>query len=169
MIQKTTPIKQFLKLALCLLLIVSTNIITAQTITGTIVGIMDGDTVKLLTQDSTLVKVRLANIDCPEKKQPYSAKAKEFTSNAVFGKTVTINIVKKDRYRRYISNVIYNDTLSLCHELIKAGLAWHFEKYSKDGELQQLEDKARQNKLGLWQESNPIAPWNWRTIRKKKK
>ncbi len=140
-----------------------------KTLTGKVVGIMDGDTVKLLTADSTLVKVRLANIDCPEKKQPYSAKAKEFTSDAVFGKTVTISILKKDRYKRYISNVIYNDSLSLCHELVKAGLAWHFVKYSNDYDLQQLEDKARKNKRGLWQDPDPIAPWNWRTIRKNKK
>jgi len=143
--------------------------ITSQTLTGKVVGIMDGDTFRLLKTDSTTVKVRLANIDCPEKKQPFSAKAKEFTSNAIFGKTVTIDILKTDRYKRYISNVIYNDSLSLCHQLVKNGLAWHFVRYSNDRTLQQLEDTARKNKQGLWQDPNPIAPWEWRTSRKKKK
>lgn len=141
----------------------------SQTLTGKVVGITDGDTFKLLTADSTLVKVRLANIDCPEKKQPYATKAKEFTANAIFGKTVTISILKTDRYKRYISNVTYNDTMSLCHDLVSAGLAWHFVRYSNDDTLQQLEDRARVKKRGLWQDPYPVAPWDWRTSKKKKK
>lgn len=158
-----------LKTTLYVLVLLTTLLSSAQTLTGKVVAITDGDTFKLLTADSTLVKVRLANIDCPEKKQPFSAKAKEFTSNAIFGKTVTINILKTDRYRRYISNVIYNDSLSLCHQLVKNGLAWHFVRYSKDTTLQQLEDKAKEDKVGLWQDINPIAPWEWRASKKKKK
>lgn len=129
---------------------------------------MDGDTFKLLTQDSTEIKVRLANIDCPEKKQPFSQKAKEFTSQAIFGKTVCIDVLKKDRYRRSIANVFYNDSLNLGSQLVKNGLAWHYIKYSKDPNLQQMEDKARKNKIGLWQDPNAIAPWEWRNNKKKK-
>lgn len=140
-----------------------------QSLTGKVVGIMDGDSFKLLTLDSTVVRVRLANIDCPEKKQPFSAKATQFTADAIFGKMVTINIQKTDRYRRYISNVIYNDSLSLCHELVKNGLAWHYVKYSKDKTLQEMEDKAKAAKVGLWQDPQPIAPWEWRSSKKKKK
>lgn len=157
------------KSVLCVIILLLTFSARCQTLTGKVVGIMDGDTFKLLTADSTLVKVRLANIDCPEKKQPFFASAKEFTSNAIFGKTVTINILKTDRYKRYISNVIYNDSLSLCHQLVKNGLAWHFVRYSKDPTLQQLEDNAKKDKIGLWQDSNPIAPWEWRASKKKKK
>ncbi len=159
---------QRLKTSLTILFILVSLTSSAQTLTGKVVGIMDGDSFKLLTADSTLVKVRLANIDCPEKKQAFSAKAKEFTSNAIFGKTVTINILKTDRYKRYISNVTYNDSLSLCHQLVKNGLAWHFVRYSNDSTLQLLEDTAKENKVGLWQDPNPIAPWEWRTIKKKK-
>ena len=158
-----------LRLFLIGCIVFSTIYSYSQTLTGKVVGIMDGDTFKLLTADSTLVKVRLANIDCPEKKQAYSAKATEFTSNAIFGKTVNISILKTDRYKRYISNVIYNDSLSLCHELVKAGLAWHFVRYSNDSSLQDMEDDARARKQGLWQDPVPIAPWEWRTFRKKKK
>ena len=141
----------------------------SQSIIGKVVGIMDGDTFKLLTADSTLIRVRLANIDCPEKKQAYSAKATEFTSKAIFGKMVIVNVQSKDRYRRYIANVIYDDSLSLCHELAKNGLAWHYVKFSKDKTLQQMEDKARKSKIGLWQDSKPVAPWEWRESQKKKK
>ena len=141
----------------------------SQPLTDKVVAITDGDTFKMLTADSTLVKVRLANIDCPEKKQPFSAKAKEFTADAIVGKQVAISVVKSDRYNRYISNVRYNETLSLSHELVKNGYAWHFVKYSKDSTLQALENEARQQKRGLWQDANPIVPWEWRARKKKKK
>jgi endonuclease YncB( thermonuclease family) len=139
-----------------------------QTIVGRVVGIMDGDTFKLITKDSTLLKVRLANIDCPEKKQPFSAKAKQFVSKAIFSRKVTIYVLKKDRYRRLIANVIYNDSLNLNHELVKNGLAWHYVKYSKDTMLQTFENNARIKKIGLWLDENPIAPWDWRINKKKK-
>lgn len=129
---------------------------------------MDGDTFKLLTQDSTVIKVRLANIYCPEKKQPFSQRAKAFTSQSIFGKTVRIDVLKKDRYRRSIANVFYNDSLNLSSQLVKNGLAWHYIKYSNDIELQKLEDKARKNKIGLWQDPQAIAPWEWRDNKKKK-
>ena len=146
----------------------SSKDIKKETIIGKVVGITDGDTFKLLIKDSIQIKVRLANIDCPERKQPFSAKAKQFVSNAIFSKIVTVNVLKKDRYRRSIGNVIYDDSLSLCHELVKHGLAWHYKKYSKDSILQSLEDEARKNKLGLWQDKNAIAPWEWRDVKKRK-
>lgn len=137
-------------------------------IIGKAVAITDGDTFKLLTKDSLLIKVRLANIDCPEKKQPFSKKAKQFAADGIFNKTVTLYVLKKDRYQRYIANVIYGDSLNLSHELVKQGLAWHYVKYSKDTVLQSLEDKAKLNKVGLWEDKNAIAPWTWRSNKKKK-
>jgi len=149
---------------------VTTNhvIVKDTTITGKVISITDGDTFKLLTKDSLQIKIRLANIDCPEKKQPFSTKAKQFVSEAIFNKTVLINVSKKDRYGRYISNVIYNDSLNLSYELVKNGLAWHYLKYSKDTILSALEANARLNRLGLWHDNNPIAPWDWRANRRKK-
>lgn len=130
-------------------------------------GITDGDTFKLLTHDSILVKVRLANIDCPEKKQPYSQQAKAFASQAIFGKTVCIEILKKDRYRRSIATVFYDDSLTLNSQLVKHGLACHYIKYSNNPYLQKLENEARKKKIGLWQETRPIPPWEWRGYKKK--
>lgn len=140
-----------------------------QILTGKVVAITDGDTFKLLTKDSTLIKVRVANIDCPERRQPFSAKAKEFTSEAIFGKNIKLKYLKKDRYGRFICNVIYNDSLNLSHELVKYGLAWHYVKYSKDKNLQTIEDEARADKVGLWQDKNAIPPWEWRSNKKKSK
>jgi len=153
-------------------IIVSTSndykLVKKETIIGKVIAITDGDTFKLLTVDSNQIKVRLANIDSPEKKQPFSNKAKEFVSNAIFNKIVTVHVLSKDRYRRYIANVIYDDDLNLSHQLIKNGLAWHYKKYSKDTILQNLEDKAKLNKIGLWQNSKAIAPWQWRYNKRNK-
>ena len=74
--------------------------------------------------------------------------------------------MRKDRYRRFISEVIFNDTVKLSHELLKNGLAWHYKKFSDDEELQIIESKARAKKIGLWQDKNPIPPWEWRKNKK---
>ena len=164
-------IKDFkkMKFKLYLILFLFTVVGYAQnTLIGKVTAITDGDTFKLLTKDSTLIRVRVANIDCPERKQPFSKSAKQFTSNAIFNKQVTLKVIKKDRYGRSIANVIY-DGKNLSEELLKAGLAWHFVKYSKDKTLQSLEDQAKQKQLGLWMDPNAIAPWKWRSSKKKKK
>ncbi len=132
-------------------------------------GITDGDTVKLLTKDSTLIKVRVANIDCPERKQPFSKRAKQFTSDAIFGKEVKLEYLKKDRYGRSVGHVIYNDNLNLGKELLKNGLAWHYIKYSQDTIYQGLEYKARKEKIGLWQDQNALPPWDWRDKKRNNK
>ena len=136
------------------------------TLMGKVVGITDGDTFKLLDQDSTLHRIRIANIDCPERKQPYSAKAKQFTATAIFGKTVKVYVLNTDRYGRFIGVVMYNDSLNLNNELVRNGWAWHYVRYSNDLDLQAIEDKARADKVGLWQDSLPIAPWEWRSNKK---
>ncbi|SFB97763.1 Endonuclease YncB, thermonuclease family [Algibacter lectus] len=135
-------------------------------INGKVTAITDGDTFKLLTKDSILIRVRLANVDCPERKQPFSTKAKQFVSEAIFGDTINIDVLKKDRYGRFIANVIYADSLSLSEELVKNGLAWHYVKYSNDDTLQAKEDIAKENKIGLWQDPTSIAPWEWRANKK---
>ena len=140
----------------------------SQHILGKVTAITDGDTFKLLKKDSTLIRVRLANIDCPERKQPFSTRAKQFTSHAIFSKEVKIVVLKKDRYGRFIANVFYDDENNLGKDLLKAGLAWHYVKYSDDETLQTLEDVARLNKVGLWQDPNAKAPWEWRSNKKRK-
>lgn len=145
------------------LILISGKQIQEKQIQGKIVGITDGDTVKLLTVDKTLIKVRVANIDCPERKQPYSERAKQFTSNQIFEKQVKLEYLKKDRYGRYICNIIYDDSLNLSKQLLKNGMAWHYVKYSDDESLQVLEDVAKKNKVGLWQDPNAIPPWEWRS------
>src|SRR5690606_37688398 len=160
---------KYLKLTLLFFLCLAFQVHAQKQLTGKVIGITDGDTFKLLTQDSIQHQVRLANIDCPERKQAYYNNAKEFLSKAIFGKQVTINILKKDRYRRLIAVVWYDDgTKNVNQELVVNGLAWHFVTYSNDKTLQALEDTARKRKVGLWQDPYAIAPWEWRNSKKKK-
>lgn len=134
-----------------------------------VIGVKDGDTFAVLMNGREQV-VRLEHIDCPEKKQPFGAKAREFISEQCFGKYVTlIHRNKYDRNKRLIAEVILPDGSNLNKMLVKNGLAWHFKKYSNSNEYAQLEAMARKNRTGLWSEPAPTAPWNWRTPKKKKK
>ncbi len=132
------------------------------TFEGKVTGIKDGDTYKVFYNGSEQT-IRLAHIDCPEKKQPFGSKAKQFASDICFGKYVTVKSEgKKDRYKRIIAEIILQDDTNLNKELVKNGLAWHFKKYSDNQEYSELEISSRDKKNGLWSEPNPTAPWDWR-------
>ncbi len=133
-----------------------------KSITGLVISVKDGDTIEILYNDEPLT-IRLADIDCPEKKQPFGTAAKKFTSEKCFNRTVVIeNNGKYDRYGRLIGTVINDLGENVNKELVMAGLAWHFKKYSTDSVFAQLEIEARENKIGLWSEPGPIPPWEWR-------
>lgn len=133
----------------------------AVTYEGKVVGIKDGDTYVILSAGQQHV-VRLAHVDCPEKRQPYGQQAKMAASKICFGKTVTVKGEgKTDRYKREIAE-IFIGSVCLNQLLVKAGYAWHFVKYSNDKFYASLEATARKNKVGLWAAPNPIAPWEWR-------
>lgn len=127
------------------------------------VGVIDGDTITVLTQNKKQYKVRLAHIDCPEKGQAFGNQAKQFTSEFCFGKTITVlHDGKKDRNGRIIGIVLNEAGENLNQALVKAGLAWHFKKYSDQIIYSQLELNARLAGLGLWQDAHPVEPWVWR-------
>jgi endonuclease YncB( thermonuclease family) len=131
--------------------------------TARVIRILDGDTMEVLYHDQP-VKIRLAHIDCPEKRghQPFGTKAKQALSDLCFGQMVTVQGQKYDRYKRLIAVVINDKKQVLNQEMVKLGMAWHFKKYSSDLLYAQLEVTARKNKIGLWQEADAVAPWAWR-------
>lgn len=131
------------------------------TLEGKIVAVKDGDTYEILYNGAAVV-IRLAHVDCPEKKQPFGKNAKKFGSEFCYGKTVkVISEGKTDRNGRLIAE-IYFDNRCLNQELVRYGYAWHFKKYSKNAEYAQLEVQAKAKKIGLWSDPNAIAPWEWR-------
>ena len=137
--------------------------LTNQTFDAKVIRIIDGDTMEVL-YENTPVKIRLAHIDCPEKrgKQPFGNNAKLALSNLCFGQMVTVQGENYDRYKRLIAVIINNKKQIVNQEMVKQGMAWHFTRYSTSVIYDELEAEARQNKIGLWQEPNPTPPWNWR-------
>jgi endonuclease YncB( thermonuclease family) len=131
-----------------------------------VIGITDGDTIKVLTADKQQIKIRLYGIDCPERRQAWGNRAREAASEAVFGKDVYIYPVNTDRYGRVVAIVAAPGQENLNAWLVKSGLAWVYPQYCKRPEicdrLRALEQEAREDKIGLWADKNPVAPWEWR-------
>jgi endonuclease YncB( thermonuclease family) len=132
--------------------------------TGKVVVVVDGDTITEL-RDQEQVKVRLAEIDAPEKAQPFGNKSKQALNDLVHGKQVLVIEQGHDRYKRTIGRV-YQDGVDVSAEQIKSGMAWVYRKYSKDASLLPLEDDAKAQRLGLWAEDEPTSPWVWRHLKK---
>ncbi len=157
------------KLFFLWILLLSTNLLlSAKTIVGKVIGVKDGDTIEILTDNKEPITIRLHEVDCPEKKQDYGTKAKQFTSDLCYGKRVTVKIANTDRYGRIVGTVILPDKSILNEELVKAGLAWQYKQYSKSEKLQKLEEEAKTKKLGLWADKNPTPPWEFRHSKKNK-
>ncbi len=115
------------------------------------------------------IKIRLAEIDTPEKDQPYGNKAKQALSDLVFGESVRIKVETTDRYGRTVGKVYLGD-MNINAELVKNGHAWVYRKYAKDQNLYELEAEARENQLGFWalSEEQKIAPWEWRQSKRRR-
>jgi len=134
-----------------------------------VIGISDGDTMEILYKKNP-IKIRLAHIDTPEKRgtQPFGNQAKTALANLCFGRTVTVKAENYDRYKRLIAVVINDNNQNVNQEMLKQGMAWHYKKYSKNSDYAKLEIEARKNRVGLWKDNTPIAPWLWRENKKKK-
>lgn len=145
------------------LLISWTNTVLAESLSGKVVKIADGDTLTMLVTGNRQIKIRLAEIDTPESHQPYGQKAKQALAGLVFSKTITADVQTTDRYGRSVARV-YAGTLDVNAELVRSGSAWVYRKYAKDRSLYELEAQAREDKKGLWAlpESEQTPPWEWR-------
>ncbi len=139
-----------------------------------IVRIIDGDTFVSFANNDSL-KIRLSGVDTPEMgngksklHQPYANKAKEYMTNLILGQEVLIIPKEKDRYGRLVAWVFLDD-IDISEELLKAGLAWHFVKYDSNDNYTRFEKKARSKRIGLWEDNVPIAPWEWRKMKKEEK
>ncbi len=138
---------------------------------GKVVGVTDGDTITVL-QDKNQVKVRLYGIDCPEKRQAFGTRAKQFTSELVFGKVVDVETVDVDRYKRTVGIVKLSDGTVVNEEIVRAGFGWVYARYCMKSiclEWKRLEGEATTAKLGLWKDENPVAPSKWRREQRNRK
>ena len=138
--------------------------VLAATLVGRVVKIADGDTLTIVIDDRQ-EKIRLSDIDTPERKQPYGTRATQALADLTFGKTITVLTSNRYRYGRVIGHITV-DGVDVNAELVRLGYAWVYRKYSNDAELLHLEDVARTERFGLWADSNPIPPWEWRRGRR---
>lgn len=128
---------------------------------GKCVGVSDGDTIKVMYLGKP-ERIRLFGVDCPEMGQDFGRRAKQFTASMVFGKTVHVERVSRDRYSRTVAWVSVQGS-SVNRELIRAGLAWWYRRYAaSEKDLAQLEQEARHARAGLWSQRNPVPPWEFR-------
>lgn len=132
---------------------------------GEVIGLADGDTITVL-RDRQQVKVRLAQIDAPEKAQAFGNRARQALADMVFRKQVFVQELGQDQYRRTLGNV-WQDRLNVNYAMVSTGYAWAYRQYVTDPALLQIEAEARRQKLGLWAEPQPVEPWNFRRLKRK--
>ncbi len=125
-----------------------------------VIKILDGDTYDILFSDNTTERIRMEGIDAPEKGMPYYKVAKNYLGQLCFGKQIKIQRTGKDRHGRTLAYTYLPDNTELSHEMLKAGLAWHYKKFNKDSDLAALEATAKANKTGLWADPRAMAPWD---------
>ncbi|HHF1329388.1 TPA: thermonuclease family protein [Haemophilus influenzae] len=126
-----------------------------------VVKISDGDTLTCLTKGNKSIKVRLAEIDAPEKSQAFGQKSKKTLSDLVYQKNVRLSLKGKDRYQRTLAIVYYQDK-NINLEMVKQGMAWAYKQYSHDPIYLQEQENAQAKGIGLWADNNPIEPSQWR-------
>jgi micrococcal nuclease len=108
-------------------------------------------------------RIRLWGIDCPEAKQAFGTRAKQFTGDLAFGKMVTVQVRDVDRYKRTVAEIMLPDGRNLNRELVRVGLAWWYQRYARhEAVLADLEAEARAAHRGLWADKDPIPPWEFR-------
>lgn len=138
----------------------------AETLSGKVVGVADGDTLAVLVDQRT-VQVRVAGIDAPEKGQPFGQASKQGLSKCAYGNQVEVEWHKKDRYGRTVGKVMAG-TVDCGLRQIEQGLAWHYKAYAKEQapgdrvSYAHAEEAARDARAGLWSEATPVAPWEYR-------
>lgn len=136
------------------------------TLTGRVVAVADGDTLTVL-DGRQQVRIRVQGIDAPERKQAFGTRSREALSACAFGKSVTVQWEELDRFGRTVGRVFAGGT-DCGLEQIKAGLAWHFVQFARRqppaerAAYAQAEIEARAARRGLWQDSDPVPPWNFR-------
>ena len=129
-----------------------------------VVAILDGDTIDVLVDRHT-VRVRLAQIDAPEKRQAFGTRSRQVLAELVFRKTVRVAEDGHDRYGRVIGTIHVGD-LNVNAQMVREGMAWVYRQYARDKVLYELEDQAKVRRLGLWADPDPVAPWAYRRAKR---
>jgi endonuclease YncB( thermonuclease family) len=137
------------------------------TIQGRVVRVHDGDTITVRDSNNVDYRIRLAGIDAPELDQAFGTASGTELANTVLNKEVIIQYQKLDRYDRLVGKVLL-DGQDMCLEQIEKGMAWHFKRYEGEQVTEErlayadAEQAARNRRMGLWTDSLPTPPWEFR-------
>jgi len=156
-----------------LLALAATSPAKAEILEGKVIRISDGDTLVVLDANRKQHKIRVIGIDAPEKAQAFGNRARQHLASLAFGKSVTVEWRKHDKYGRIVGKVLANCDQPGCPqdaglEQLKAGMAWWYRKYASEQSAEDreryeaAEQTARDGKLGLWRDPKPVPPWDWR-------
>ncbi|EKN3347826.1 thermonuclease family protein [Yersinia ruckeri] len=151
----------FRKYTVPLLIILFSGSLCASEIQGKVVRVLDGDTLEVL-QEQKPVRIRLANIDAPEKKQAFGRWSTNQLKNLVAGQFVTVTYSQRDHYGRVLGRVVTTNGIEANRYMVQVGAAWVYERYNTDKALPALQREAQTQKRGLWADSQPVPPWEWR-------
>lgn len=143
------------------LLVLTQTAFGAEMLRGKVVGIADGDTLTLLSPGNVQTRIRLFQIDAPEKSQAFGQNAKASLSELVFGRTIDVRVETRDRYGRTVGTLLLEGN-DINLEQVRRGMAWVYRQYAKDPVYYKAEEQARQNHVGLWSENEPMPPWVFR-------
>lgn len=132
-----------------------------------VTSVSDGDTFRGVSEDGTETRFRMQGIDAPETGQAFSKLSKAKLSSLILGKRVGIKVhTKADRYGRPVVWVETPSGEDVGEEMIKSGMAWHYEAYDKSEKYRELQKEAIANKKGLWNDKKPVEPWEYRRRKK---
>lgn len=145
----------------CFMLFLFSGLLCAKEIQGKVVRVLDGDTVEVL-QDKKTVRIRLINIDAPEKKQPFGRWSTNQLKSLIAGRTVSVSYSQTDRYGRVLGRIVTTNGTEANRWMVQNGAAWVYDTYNTDPSLPALQREARKRKFGLWLDNSPVPPWEWR-------
>lgn len=144
-----------------LVAVIFSGSLCAAEIQGKVIRVIDGDTIEVL-QEQKPVRIRLANIDAPEKKQAFGRWSTNQLKGLVAARPVTVAYTQTDRYGRIIGRVFTMNGTEASRFMVQSGAAWVYERYNADKALPALQREAQTQKRGLWIDSQPVPPWEWR-------
>ncbi len=149
------------KYPLVLSIIFFSGFLSAAEMRGKVIRVLDGDTIEVL-QGKKPVRIRLANIDAPEKAQAFGRWSTNRLKGLVAAQSVTVTYTQTDRYERIIGRVFTANGIEANRYMVQVGAAWVYERYNTDKALPALQREAQTQKRGLWADSHPVPPWEWR-------
>jgi micrococcal nuclease len=140
----------------------------ANNLVGKVTRVIDGDTIEVKTLPEKIlvyeipIRVRLINIDAPEKKQPFGRWSTNQLKALLAGQSVTVSYTQTDRYGRVLGRVITANGTEANRQQVLKGAAWVYDRYNTDNSLPALQREAQTQKRGLWADNQPVPPWEWR-------